>query len=128
MSGTFDAKVAAHNIEEAGKTLLHGDAVGVSFAALLGDMGKLNPQQANELTKQIQWDNMKPNGLPNVDVSLGVDGQITGFTFTPALSDVCPNVSPFIMVGSGHKDSGVPAPSLEPAPHKKHQKRPEFQH
>lgn len=125
MTEKFDPKETAHTIEKAGYIMLHG-SWGLTFADLAGDMGQLNPNQVKEVSNQISWDNLKPNGLPKVEMSVGVDGHIQGFTFEPAYSDLRHPVTPYLIVTTGHKDTGVPVPKYVPAPHK--HKIPDFQH
>ena len=114
MSEFFDPKSTARSIEEVGNALLHGKN-NLSYADVLERTGDLNPSQVKDLSSQIWRDNLKPNGMPSVDLSVGVDGQISGITFKPALSDIMPSISPSIKVETGHQDTGVAPPVYTPS-------------
>lgn len=124
MTENFDPKVAAASVEQVGDSLIHGSPY--MFADIIGSMGDLNPTQSKDLCNQLWWDNLKPNGVPTVDFEVGVDGHIQGLAFKAALSDSRPTSTTNAMVGTGHHDSGVPAPVYVPSPHK--HKNADFQH
>lgn len=115
MNENFDPKGTAESVEEVGKLMLRG--VRLPFDHLLPGMGDLNPTQVKDLGNQLLWDNCKPNGMPSVNMSVGLDGHITGFTFTKALSDLQPATTSNISVSTGHRDSGVRTPDAKPASH-----------